>query len=108
MELLLPPICISQRSQKKSLPPSQSADLWRSKRTGLRALCPDDGRTRLLSIAFDPSLLVKAEAFPVMSLLLTSIRRTFQAAVDFLSVQNDVDPDKIGIIGICGWGRHGA
>ena len=28
----------------------------------------------------------------------------FQAAVDFLSVQENVDPDKIGIIGICGWG----
>lgn len=26
------------------------------------------------------------------------------AAVDFLSVREDVDPDKIGIIGICGWG----
>ena len=28
----------------------------------------------------------------------------FQAAVDFLSVQNNVDSEKIGIIGICGWG----
>ena len=28
----------------------------------------------------------------------------FQAAVDFLSVQENVDPEKIGIIGICGWG----
>ncbi len=28
----------------------------------------------------------------------------FQAAVDFLSVQPDVDPKRIGIIGICGWG----
>src|SRR5699024_6385119 len=28
----------------------------------------------------------------------------FQGAVDFLSVQDNVDPDKIGIIGICGWG----
>ena len=28
----------------------------------------------------------------------------FMAAVDFLSVREDVDPDKIGIIGICGWG----
>ena len=26
------------------------------------------------------------------------------AAVDFLSVQDNVDPDRIGIIGICGWG----
>ena len=28
----------------------------------------------------------------------------FQAAVDFLSVQENVDPERIGIIGICGWG----
>ncbi len=27
-----------------------------------------------------------------------------QAAVDFLSVQENVDPERIGIIGICGWG----
>ena len=26
------------------------------------------------------------------------------AAVDFLSVQEHTDPEKIGIIGICGWG----
>ena len=26
------------------------------------------------------------------------------AAVDFLSVREEVDPDRIGIIGICGWG----
>lgn len=31
----------------------------------------------------------------------------FMAAVDFLSVQDNVDADKIGIIGICGWGRYG-
>ncbi|MDE5765655.1 MAG: alpha/beta hydrolase, partial [Clostridia bacterium] len=28
----------------------------------------------------------------------------FCAAVDYLSCRSDVDPDKIGIIGICGWG----
>jgi dienelactone hydrolase len=28
----------------------------------------------------------------------------FCAAVDFLSVQENVDSDRIGIIGICGWG----
>ncbi len=28
----------------------------------------------------------------------------FQAAVDFLSVQENIDPEKIGVIGICGWG----
>ena len=31
----------------------------------------------------------------------------FQAAVDFLSVQENVDPERIGIIGICGWGGMG-
>ena len=28
----------------------------------------------------------------------------FSAAVDFLSVQDNVDPEQIGILGICGWG----
>lgn len=28
----------------------------------------------------------------------------YQAAVDFLSIQDKVDPERIGIIGICGWG----
>ena len=28
----------------------------------------------------------------------------FSAAVDFLSVQENVDPERIGILGICGWG----
>ena len=28
----------------------------------------------------------------------------FMAAVDFLSLNEKVDPDRIGIIGICGWG----
>ena len=28
----------------------------------------------------------------------------FMAAVDFLSVREEVDQDRIGIIGICGWG----
>lgn len=28
----------------------------------------------------------------------------FQAAVDYLSLRDDVDPKKIGVIGICSWG----
>lgn len=33
-----------------------------------------------------------------------AISGPFGAAVDFLSVQENVDTDRIGIIGICGWG----
>lgn len=34
----------------------------------------------------------------------TSIQRIFPAAVDFLATNDKVDPEQIGIIGICGWG----
>ena len=31
----------------------------------------------------------------------------FSAAIDFLSVQDYVDPERVGIIGVCGWGGIG-
>ena len=34
----------------------------------------------------------------------TLAERGFQAAVDFLSSQDNIDAEKIGIVGICGWG----
>lgn len=57
-----------------------------------------------LTIAFDPSFTgesggnVRAVNSPDINV------EDFQAAVDFLSVQDNVDPERIGIIGICGWG----
>ena len=57
-----------------------------------------------LTIAFDPSFTgesggnVRYVASPDIN------TEDFCAAVDFLSVQDNVDKDKIGIIGICGWG----
>ena len=57
-----------------------------------------------LSIAFDPSFTGESGGFPRYVASPDINTEDFQAAVDFLSVQNDVDPDKIGIIGICGWG----
>ena len=57
-----------------------------------------------LTLAFDPSFTgesggnVRCMASPDVN------TEDFMAAVDYLSLREDVDPDQIGIIGICGWG----
>ena len=57
-----------------------------------------------LTIAFDPSFTgesggnVRYMASPDIN------TEDFMAAVDFLSLCDKADPDRIGIIGICGWG----
>ena len=57
-----------------------------------------------LTIAFDPSFTGESGGTPRYMASPDINTEDFQAAVDFLSVQNNVDPEKIGIIGICGWG----
>lgn len=57
-----------------------------------------------LTIAFDPSFTGESGGTPRYVASPDINTEDFQAAVDFLSVQEMVDPDKIGIIGICGWG----
>ncbi|MBQ7185505.1 MAG: alpha/beta hydrolase [Alphaproteobacteria bacterium] len=61
-------------------------------------------RRGFIALAFDPSFTgesggnVRYVASPDIN------TEDFSAAVDYLSNRNDVDSDKIGIIGICGWG----
>ena len=57
-----------------------------------------------LTIAFDPSFTGESGGTPRYMASPDINTEDFQAAVDFLSVQDDVDADRIGIIGICGWG----
>ena len=57
-----------------------------------------------LTIAFDPSFTGESGGTPRYMASPDINTEDFQAAVDFLSVQENVDPEKIGIIGICGWG----
>ena len=57
-----------------------------------------------LTIAFDPSFTGESGGIPRYVASPDINTEDFQAAVDFLSVQEQVDPEKIGIIGICGWG----
>ena len=57
-----------------------------------------------LTIAFDPSFTGESGGEPRYMASPDINTEDFQAAVDFLSVQDNVDSQKIGIIGICGWG----
>ena len=57
-----------------------------------------------LTIAFDPSYTGESAGTPRFVASPDINTEDFQAAVDFLSIQENVDYEKIGIIGICGWG----
>ncbi len=57
-----------------------------------------------LTIAFDPSFTGESGGTPRYMASPDINTEDFQAAVDFLSLRDDVNPEKIGIIGICGWG----
>lgn len=57
-----------------------------------------------LTIAFDPSFTGESGGQPRYVASPDINTEDFCAAVDFLSTLNNVDPERIGIIGICGWG----
>ncbi len=57
-----------------------------------------------VTICFDPSFTGESGGYPRYMASPDINTEDFQAAVDFLSVQDIVDPEKIGIIGVCGWG----
>ena len=57
-----------------------------------------------LTIAFDPSFTGESGGQPRYVASPDINTEDFCAVVDFLSVQENVDPERIGIIGICGWG----
>jgi len=57
-----------------------------------------------LTIAFDPSYTGESTGEPRYMASPDINTEDFMAAVDFLSVQDNVNPERIGILGICGWG----
>ena len=60
-----------------------------------------------ITLAFDPSYTGESGGEPRNVSSPEINTEDFSAAIDFLSNQDDVDPDKIGIIGICGFGGFG-
>lgn len=57
-----------------------------------------------LTIAFDPSFTGESGGAPRYMASPDINTEDFCAAVDYLSCRDDVDAERIGIIGICGWG----
>lgn len=57
-----------------------------------------------VTMAFDPSFTGESGGCPRYVASPDINTEDFQAAVDFLSLRGNVDPEKIGVIGICGWG----
>ena len=57
-----------------------------------------------LTLAFDPSFTGESGGEPRYMASPDINTEDFMAAVDFLSVQDKVDPERVGILGICGWG----
>ena len=57
-----------------------------------------------LTLAFDPSFTGESGGQPRYVASPDINTEDFLAAVDYLSVREDVDPDRIGILGVCGWG----
>ena len=57
-----------------------------------------------LTVAFDPSYTGESGGTPRYVASPDINTEDFSAAVDFLSVRDDVAPERIGILGICGWG----
>ena len=61
-------------------------------------------RRGFVAVAFDPSFTGESEGQPRYVASPDINTEDFSAAVDFLSLLDFVDPDRVGIIGICGWG----
>lgn len=59
---------------------------------------------RFLTIAFDPSFTGESGGSPRAVASPDINTEDFSAAVDYLANRRDVDPDGIGVVGICGFG----
>ena len=59
-----------------------------------------------VTLAFDPSFTGESGGLPRYLNSPDINTDDFSSAIDYLSLKENVDPEKIGIIGICGWGGY--
>ena len=94
-----------KRLVESCLPSPCAAPFRRGEGTVLRTVCPGDGGPGIHDPGFR-SLLYRRERRHAPLMASPDINtEDFQAAVDFLSLHEKADPERIGIIGICGLGR---
>ena len=101
----LQPICIHQRNingKMAAIAISGPFGAVKEQASGLYAQTMAE--RGFLTIAFDPSYTGESGGTPRYVASPDINTEDFCAAVDFLSTHDDVDPERIGIIGICGWG----
>ena len=92
------------RAFRGCCPPSRSAAFGAVKEQCSGLYAQALAERGFLTIAFDPSFTGESGGSPRYVASPDINTEDFQAAVDFLSVQENVDPERIGILGICGWG----
>ncbi|WP_297238253.1 alpha/beta hydrolase [uncultured Faecalicoccus sp.] len=95
----------NQEGKLAAIPVSGPFGAVKEQASGLYA--QELARRGFLTLAFDPSYTGESGGFPRNVASPDINTEDFMAAVDFLSVQENVDPEKIGILGICGFGGMG-
>lgn len=79
-------------------------NLWCCKRTGIGLYAQTLVEMGFLAIAFDPSFTGESAGSPRDMASPDINTEDFQAAVDYLVTSDEVDGERVGICGICGWG----
>ena len=93
---------ISQQSGLPALAVSGPFGATKEQSSGLYAM--KMAERGFIALAFDPSFTGESSGEPRRTASPDINTEDFMAAVDFLSKLPEVDAERIGIIGICGWG----
>ncbi len=101
---LYTPSSYTQESGKKMAAIAVSGPFGASKEQSSGLYAMRMAERGFVALAFDPSYTGESSGEPRRTASPDINTEDFMAAVDFLSKQENVDAEKIGIIGICGWG----
>ncbi|EJW97057.1 alpha/beta superfamily hydrolase, partial [gut metagenome] len=103
--ITLPPTSMSPKAPRSRCPAvAVSGPFGAVKEQSSGLYAQELAKRGFLAIAFDPSFTGESGGEPRYMASPDINTEDFLAAVDYLSTSDEVDPDRIGILGICGWG----